>query len=157
LTVLSQQQLAADARHCAAQAATSQIRQLSEQVREAELIAAAATATSAASTGAQSERQRLRAEADARAATVADLEGQARQAADGQEPAREVVAAADAVVEEADQLLAAAQQRAETGRRVVDQLFRRDEAERLTARLAKIDAAQCDRDRICDELFAISL
>jgi AAA ATPase domain len=157
LAELSRQQLAVDARHSAAQAAAGQIGQLTEQVREAELVAAAAMATSAASTGAHTERRRLRAEADARAATVAALEVEARQAADAQETAREVVAAADAVVEETNQLLAAAQQRAETARRIVEALSRRDEAERLTARLAKIDTAQRDRDRICDELSAILL
>jgi hypothetical protein len=155
LAELSRQQLAVDARHRAAQAAAGQIGQLSEQVREAELIAAAATATSAASAGAHTERRRLRAEADARAATVAALEAEAREAADARDTAREVVVAADAAVEEANQLLAAAQQRAETARRIVEQLSRRDDAERLTTRLARIDTAQHDRDRICDELSAI--
>jgi hypothetical protein len=157
LAELSRQQLAVDARHSAAQAAAGQIGQLSGHVREAELVAAAATATSAASTGAHTERRRLRAEADARAATLAALEAEARQTTDAQETAREVAAAADAVVEEANQLLAAARQRAETARRIVEELSRREEAERLTARLAKIDTAQRDRDRICDELSAISL
>jgi hypothetical protein len=157
LAELSRRQLAADARHSAAQAAAGQIGRLTEQVREAELVAAAATATSTASTGAHTERRRLRAEGDARLATVAALEAEAAQAAEAQETAREVVAAADAVVEEADQRLAAAQQRAETARRTVEELSRRDEAERLTARLAKIDTAQRDCDRICDELSAIFL
>jgi energy-coupling factor transporter ATP-binding protein EcfA2 len=157
LAELSRHQLAADVRHSAAQAAAGQIGQLTEQVREAELVAAAAAATSAASTGVHAERRRLRAEADERAAKVVALEAEAREAADAQQTAREVVAAADVVVQEANQLLAAAQQRAETARRIVGELFRRDAAERLTARLAKIDAAQRDRDRICDELSAISL
>jgi AAA ATPase domain len=157
LAELSQQQLAAGARHSAAQAAAGQIAQLTEQLREAELIAAAATATSAASTGAHTERRRLRAEADTRAATVSALEAEAREAAEAQETAREVAKAADAVVDEANQLLAAAQQRAETARRIVEELARREESERLAARLAKIDTTQRDRDRICDELSAISL
>jgi AAA ATPase-like protein len=157
LAELSQQQLVADARQSAAQAAAEHIGQLTEHVREAELVAAAATATSAASTGAHTERRRLRAEADTRAATVLALEAEACEAADAQETAREVVAAADAAVEEANQLLAAAQQRAETARRIVEELSRRDEAGRLTARLAKIDTAELDRDRVCGELSEISM
>ncbi|MGC2799982.1 MAG: hypothetical protein WA290_26310, partial [Mycobacterium sp.] len=65
--------------------------------------------------------------------------------------------AADAVAEEAGQLLAAARQRAETARRVVDQLARREETARLATRLAKIDAALGDRDRIGEELSTIAL
>ncbi|MGB7147160.1 ATP-binding protein, partial [Mycobacterium sp.] len=68
-----------------------------------------------------------------------------------------VTVAADAVAEEAGQLLAAARQRAETARRVVDQLARREETARLATRLAKIDAALGDRDRIGEELSTIAL
>jgi AAA ATPase domain len=157
LADLAPLQQAAAVRRAAAQAAADKIAQLIEQVREAELIAAAAAATSTSSQGAHTERQRLRAETDTRAATVATLEAQAGEAAEAQATAQEVTVAADAVVEDANQRLSAAQQRAETARRIVDELARRDEADRLTARLAKIDAAQRDRDLICDELSAIAL
>jgi hypothetical protein len=157
LAELSQHQQVAGVRQTAAQAAADKIAQLTEQLREAELIAAAATATSAASTGAHTERLRLRAETDSRTATVATLEAEAREAADVQATARDVTVAADGVVEEASQLLAAAQERAETARRVVDELARREETERLATRLAKIDAALRDRDRIGEELSAIAL
>jgi AAA ATPase domain len=157
LTELSPLQHAAGVRQTAARAAADKIAQLSEQVREAELIAAAATATSTASTNAHTERLRLRAETDTRAATVANLESEAGAAAEAQAMAREVTVAADAVVAEASRLLAAAQQRAETARHAVDELARRDEADRLATRLAKIDAAQRDRDLISDELSTIAL
>ena len=62
-----------------------------------------------------------------------------------------------AVVEQADQLLVAAQQRAETARRVVDELARREETQRLAARLTKIDAALRDRDGIAQELSTIAV
>ncbi|MGB6208383.1 AAA family ATPase, partial [Mycobacterium sp.] len=150
-------QQAAALRQAAAQAAADKIAQLTEQMKEADLVAAAAKASSAASTGAHSERLRLRAENDTRAATVATLEAEAREAAEARGLAQEVTAAADAVVEEANQLFTAAQQRAETARHVVDELARRDEAEKLTGRLAKIDGAQRDRDVICDELSTIAL
>jgi hypothetical protein len=157
LAELSQHQQVAGVRQIAAQAAADKIAQRTEQLREAELIAAAATATSAASTGAHTERLRLRVETDSRTATVATLEAEAREAVDAEATARDVTVAADGVVEEASQLLAAAQQRAETARRVVDELARREETERLATRLAKIDAALRDRDRIGEELSTIAL
>lgn len=157
LAELSPLQQAATVRQTAAQAAAEEIGQLTKQVREAELIAAAANATSTASTGAHTERLRLRAETDTRAATVATLEAEAGTAAEAQATAQEVTVAADAVVEEAEQRFVAAQQRAETARRVVDELARRDEADRLTARVGKIDAAQRDHDLVCAELSAITL
>ncbi|MBV8178427.1 MAG: AAA family ATPase, partial [Mycobacterium sp.] len=157
LAELSPLQRAAGVRQSAAQAAADKIAQLTEQVKEAELIAAAATANSTSSQSALTERQRLRAETDTRAATVATLEAQTHEAAEAQARAQEVTVAADAVVAEADQLLGAARQRAENARRIVDELVRRGEADRLAARLAKIDAAQRDRDLICDELSAIAL
>jgi AAA ATPase domain len=157
LAELSPLQQAAAVRQAAAQAAADQIAQLTEQVKEAELIAAAATATSTASQGAHTERLRLRAETDTRATAVATLEAEAQQAAEAQATAKEVTAAADVLVQEADQLLTAAQQRADNARRLVDELARRDEADRLATRLGKIDAAQRDHDLICDELSAITL
>ncbi|MGC1739162.1 AAA family ATPase [Mycobacterium sp.] len=157
LAELSQQQQVAGARQTAAQAVAAKVAQLAEQVREAKLIATAATATSVTSTGAHTERLRLRTETDTRTATVATLEAEAREAADAQATARDVTVAADAVAEEAGQLLAAARQRAETARRVVDQLARREETARLATRLAKIDAALGDRDRIGEELSTIAL
>jgi uncharacterized protein YhaN len=126
-------------------------------VKEAELIAVAATATSTASQGAHTERLRLRAETDTRATAVATLEAEAQQAAEAQATAKEVTVAAEALVEEANQLLTAAQRRADGARRIVDELARRDEADRLASRLGKIDAAQRDHDLICDELSAMTM
>jgi AAA ATPase domain len=157
LAELSPLQHAAGIRQSAAQAAADKIAQLTEQVKEAELIAAAAIANRTSSQGAHTERLRLRAETDTRAAAVAALEAEAQQAAEAQATAHEVTVAADALVTEAEQLFAAAQLRAETARRIVDELGRRDEADRLAGRLAKIDAAQRDRDLICTELSAIAL
>jgi len=56
-----------------------------------------------------------------------------------------------------NQLLADAQQRVETARRVVDELSSRDETQRVAARLAKIDAALRDRDGIAHELSIIAV
>jgi hypothetical protein len=157
LAELAQRQQEASARQTAAQAAADAIAQLTEHVREAELIAAAATATSTASTAAHTERERLRTETDSRTAAVAALEGEALEASQAHATARDVTVEADAVVEQANQLLADAQQRVETARRVVDELACRDETQRLSARLTKIDAALRDRDGIAHELSTIAV
>jgi hypothetical protein len=157
LADLAQRQQEASARQTAAQAAADAIAALAEHVREAELIATAATATSTASTAARTERERLRDETDSRTAAVAALEAETREAAEAQAMARDVATEADAVVEQANQSLADAQQRVETARRVVGELARRDETQRLTARLTKIDAALRDRDGIAHELSTIAL
>jgi hypothetical protein len=157
LAEVAQRQQEASARQTAAQAAADAIAQLTEQVREAELIAAAATATSGASTALFAERQRLRTETDSRTAAVAAFDVEAREAAEAHAMARDVAVEADAVVEQANQALAAAVERVETARRVVDELARRDETQRLAGRLAKIDAAQRDRDGIVQELSTIAM
>ncbi|BCQ08225.1 putative protein [Mycobacterium heckeshornense] len=152
LAELSRRQHDAEARHCAARAAAARITELTEQLREARLIATAAAATSTASNAVHGERLRLRAEIDARTAAIASLETELRQAADAQSTAREAVAAADAAVEQAGEDLAAARRRVDTARHALETLSERAEANRLAAQLAKIEAAHRDRDRICAEL-----
>ena len=157
LAALSPEQQAADARQTAARAAADTIAQLIEHVSQAELVAAAAAATSIASTGAHAERLRLRTETDTRTTTVATLEAEAGEAAEARATARDVTVEADAFVEQAGQLLAAARQRVETARRVVDDLARREETQRLATKLAKIDTALLDRQVIAQELSTIAL
>jgi energy-coupling factor transporter ATP-binding protein EcfA2 len=157
LAELSEQRQAAGARQAVAQAAADAIARLTEQVREAELIAAAATATSTASTAAQTERTRLRTENDARTASVAALEDEAREITEAQAIARDVTVEADDGVERADQALAAAEQRAESARRRVEDLARREETQRLAAKLTKIDAALSERDAVARELSTIAV
>jgi len=157
LAELTEQRQASVARQAAAQAAADAIARLTEQVREAELIAAAATANSTASTAAHTERARLRTENDSRAVAVAALEDEAREATEARAMARDVTVDADAAVESADQALVAAQQRAETARRLVDDLARRDETLRLASKLTKIDAALGERDEVARELSTIAL
>src|ERR1700742_4271860 len=132
LAELAQQQQEARARQTAAQAAADAIAELAEQVREAELIAAAATATSGASTALLTERVRLGTETDSRSAAVAALEAESSGAAEAHAMARDVTIEADAVVEQANQALEAAVERVETARRVVDELARRDETQRVS-------------------------
>jgi AAA ATPase domain len=157
LAELTEQRQVAGTRQTAAQVAADAIARLTEQVREAELMAAAATATSTASTAAQTERARLRTENDLRTAAVAALEDEAREATEAQTVAGDVTVEADDGVERADHALAAAQQRAETARRLVDDLARREETQRLAAKLTKIDAALSERDAVVKELSTIAV
>lgn len=149
---LSQQRIAAGPRLAAARTAADRIAELTNQTREARLVAAAAAATNAAAAAAHDERLRLLAEIDTRTATVAAAEAKAQEAAEARATARAAAEASAAAVEEANQLLTYLQRRAESARRAVDRLAAREEADRLSARLTKIDAIQRDRDRICAEL-----
>ncbi|MGO9385328.1 MAG: AAA family ATPase [Mycobacterium sp.] len=149
---LSQQRIIAGPRLVAAEAAAHRITELTNQAHEAKLVGAAAAATSAAATGAHSGRSRLLAEIDTRTAAVAAAAAEAHQAADAQATAHADAEASATAVEEAAAALADLQRRAESARRTVDQLAAREEADRLSARLAKIAAIERDRDRLCAEL-----
>ncbi|OJZ69296.1 hypothetical protein BRW65_23380 [Mycobacterium paraffinicum] len=154
---LSQQRIAASPRLTAAQEAAEKVAELTGQAREAELIATAAAATSAAATTARNSRLQLLAEINTRAATVAAAEAQAQDAADAHAKAQAEAQAADVAARQAAEAVADLQHRAESARRTVAQLADREEAERLIARLAKIDAIQRDRDRVCAELGEIAI
>ncbi len=140
---LSQLGLAAGPRLAVAQAAADKISALTRQAREAKLVADAAAATNAASAAAHTGRLRLTTEIETRATAIAAAEKEAQEAVDAQSAARADAEAADAGVEEATQTLTTAQRCVELAR--------------LTARLAKIDAIQRDRDRVCAELTAVTL
>ncbi|WIM89805.1 AAA family ATPase [Candidatus Mycobacterium wuenschmannii] len=157
LAELAERRAVAATRHAAAQAAADAIARLTEQVREAELIAAAATAESAASTAEHAERVRLRGENDSRSAAVAGLTDEAREATEAQALARDVTVDADAAVEQADLGMVAARERADGARQQVDDLARREETQRLTGKLAKIDAALRERDAVAAELSVITV
>ncbi|UGT92673.1 AAA family ATPase [Mycobacterium ostraviense] len=154
---LSQQHRNAGPRLAAAQAAADKIAALTNEEREAKLVAAAAAAAGAASTTAHAERLALAADVDARAATFAALQVEAHQAVAEQASAAAAAAVCDAAVEEAIQVLTAAQARAESARRSLDQIVEREEADRLGARLARIDAIYRERDRVCAELSAVTV
>lgn len=154
---LSRQHRNAGPRLAAAQAAADKIAALTNEEREAKLVAAAAAAAGAASTAAHAERLALVADVDARAATVAALQVEAHQAVAEQASAAEAAAICDAAVAEAIQVLTAAQARAESARRSLDQIVGREEADRLSTRLARIDAIHRERDRACAELSEVTV
>jgi AAA domain len=140
---LSQLRLAAGPRFAVAQAAGDKIAALTRQAREAKLVADAAAATNAASAAAHTGRLRLVTEIEARATAIAAAEAETQQAIDAESTARADAEAADAAAEQATQVFTAAQQRVELTR--------------LTAQLAKVDAIQRDRDRVCTELTTVTV
>lgn len=154
---LSQLRLAAGPRLAVAQAAADKAAELTRQVREAKLVAAAAAATSAAADAAHTGRSRLVAEIETRTAAVVAADTEARQAAEAQTAAQADAEMAGAAVQEATRVLADVARRVESARRAVDQLAERDEIDRLSARLAKIDAVRRDRDRVAAELSEVVL
>ncbi|MFZ1178758.1 MAG: AAA family ATPase [Mycobacterium sp.] len=154
---LSQQWIAAGPRLAAARAAADKIAELTSQAREAKLVATAAAATSVAAAVAQKGRLQLLAEIDSRTATIAAAEAEAQEAAEAQSAARADAEAADAAVQHATEVLAELQGRVESVRRIVDQLADCEEADRLSARLAKIDVIEQECDRVCAELTAIAV
>ncbi|MDD4867301.1 MAG: AAA family ATPase [Mycobacterium sp.] len=154
---LSQQRIAAAPRLAAAQAAADQVAELTGQAREANLVAAAAAATSDAATTAHSGRLRLLGEIDSRTRAVADAEARLRDAAAVESAARAEAQAADATLEKTAGALAVLQRRTESARRTVARLADREQADRLGARLARIEAARRQHDRVCAELRGVAL
>lgn len=157
VTELTQQYAAVGPRLATAQAAADGIAALLDEVREAQLIAAAAAATSTASSAAHAGRLALITEIDSRAAAIATLVAQAQEAAGQQAAAARDAAACDAAVGETLEILAATQDRAEAARRTLDRIAERDEAQRLSARLTKIDGIERDLVPLCTELDGIVL
>ncbi|MEY8015176.1 AAA family ATPase [Mycobacterium servetii] len=154
---LSQERMAAGRRLAAARDAADRVAELTGQAREAGLVAAAAGATRDAAAAAHEGRVRLLSEIASRTATVSAAEAAAREAAEAQAVAREAAGAADAAAEAATQSLLDLQRRVDAARRTVAGLAEREEADRLRARLAKIEALQADRDRTCAQLSAVAV
>jgi hypothetical protein len=147
----------ASKRLTAARAAAETVAALTQQLKQAEVVAEAADATLAASTAALTERRRLRADIDERSAAIADLETAAAEAAEELAAATEVQEVAAAAADEARTAVEASQTRVDAARRAVEQLSDRDEADRLAARLTKIDVAQRELERIDRGLAGIAV
>ena len=157
LVRLSFERTEATERLASARAAADKIAALVRQVKEAELVAATAEARCSGSAKAVLDRRRLRADIDERAAAIVELEAAAAATAEEVAAAAEVGEAADTAAETARTSVERGRDRVESARRIVDRLADRDEADRLSARLAKIVATQRDLQRIDAELAEISL
>lgn len=140
-----------------AQASATAVAELTEELRSAQLIASAAEATCTVAAAAHAERLRLRADVDARAATGVELEAAAAEAARAESSGRAVLSAAEEAVVVAVDSLSSAVDRADAARRTVAQLSDRDEADRLTSRLARIAAAQHELDDVAAQLMTATV
>jgi len=154
---LSQLRLAAGPRLAVARAAADKIAELTRQAREATLVAAAAAATNAAAAAAHNGRLRLLTDIETRAATIAAAEAEVQQAANAQSSACAAAEVADAAVADATHVSVVAQRRVDCARRTLDQIAEREEADRLKARLAKIDTLARDRESVCAELSTVAI
>jgi AAA ATPase-like protein len=144
LAELAAARAAANQRLTKAHAAADAVAELTAELKEAEVILSAATATADASAAAISERQRLDTEVENRVRAVAELDARAADAAENESIARAVHDDVAAAAERSAATLQQAQVRAEAARVTFDRLSDRDEANRLAARLVKVDAARRD-------------
>lgn len=147
----------AAARCVAAEKAAVHIGELRDQLRTAQGALKAATATETATVAAHRERLRLRADLDARTAAVTAAAAAAVEAAESEAVSRDMVTEADAAAAAAATDLAAAQECIDAARHAVAQLTDRDEADRLAARLARIDGLTCEHAEVCAQLAPITL
>src|SRR4051812_9765463 len=157
LSLLADERADAAKRLAEARAAAEAVAALTQQLKQAEVVAAAADATLTASVAALTERRRLRADIDQRTAATAELEAASAEALEELATATEVQEAADAAAEDARAAVEASQARVEAARRVVEQAPARDEATRPKTRLARLDAARRELDRVSHELAGIAL
>ncbi len=157
LARLAAQRAEATKRLTTARAAADAVAELTRQLKQAEVVAAAADATHSASVAALTERRRLRADIDGRAEAIAGVEAAAAEAAEEDTTAREVHEAADAAAEEAHAAVQTCQARVDAARRAVERVSDRDEADRVATRLSRVDAAQRELDTVERELAGIAL
>ena len=157
LTRLAGERADAAKRLAEARVAAEAVAAVTQQLKQAEVVASAADATHSAAVAALTERRRLRADIDQRSAAITELEAAASEAAEDLATATEVQEAAEAAAEQARAAVEASQALVETARRAVERATDRDEADRLEARLAKLDAARRQLDGVERELAGIAL
>lgn len=145
----------AAARCAAAESAAGRIEVLREQLHTAQLELEAARVKETAAAAAQRERLRLRAEIETRSAALTAAAAAADEAVDAEALGRETVAAAEEAAAVAAEELLAAQERADGARRTAAALADRDEADKLAARLTKIDSLTREHTEVCAQLTPI--
>src|SRR6185312_11509308 len=155
LAGLAAERDAANQRLTDARAASAVVTQLTAELTQAEVMSSAAAAKAEASAAAVSERRRLEDEVEERVRAVAALDAEAAAAGEEQSVAREVNDAAAAAAITSAAALQQTQADVDAARATFDRLSDRDEANRLAARLAKIDARAGDLDRAEQQLTAI--
>lgn len=141
LAVVVADRAAATARVDRARAASDAVAQVAGRLHHARQLADAARSTHEAALAAAAERTRLCADVDRETRAIADLETALGLAVAEHDAARLAHESAAAAATAATTDVEAARQRVDAARVVVEQTARRAEADRLRARLEKIDAA----------------
>jgi CBS domain-containing protein len=154
---LTEERADAAKRLTVARTAAEAVAALTQQLKQAEVVASAADATHSAAVAALTERRRLRADIDERTSAISELEAAAAEALDELTTTTEVQEAAEAAAAEARAAVQAGQARVDAARRLVERVSDRDEANRLETRLAKLDAALRESGRVERELAGIVL
>jgi hypothetical protein len=144
-------------RLAAAQEAQSVVAELADQLGQARLVATAAAATSSNSALANGQRQQLIADAQRRAATLAQAQSELAAAEGGDAEARQESDAAAKTAELAAAAFAAAQERLDAARLTADACVARDDADRLAAKVTKIEDAERNLAELDAALAAITL
>jgi hypothetical protein len=137
----------------AAQAAAATVATLTERLGQARALAEATQTAHAASVAAVEERASLTADVEVRAGDVVDLTASVQRAVEQQASAAAVSAAAAAAAEAARVAAEASDVRVQDARQFIDAITRRDEADRLTKRIAKIDGLRAEL-RASDQALA---
>ncbi|MCW2686747.1 MAG: hypothetical protein JWR37_1637 [Mycobacterium sp.] len=157
LRQLDEARQSAAGRLTAARTAADAVAELTDRLRQAQLVATAADATLSACTAALTERRRLRADVDGRAQAITDLDAAVQEADEAEATAREVREAAEEAAEQFRAALESARAQVDSARAAVDRVSDRDEADRLSSRLLKIDAARRELERVETALGEIML
>lgn len=145
------------ARVAAATTAAQQLAALITGLDEAEAKAQIARAAADAAGKALADRRELAAEVTRRASALQDAETVTEAAAAESENATAAAETATAAAAAADRARLGATEIAEAARAVLERLRRREEADRLTGRLAEIDTTAAQLQAVDTELSAITM
>lgn len=144
---------ATEERVSAARQAAAAVAELTRERDTARVLADAATATHTASSAAVNERRRLRAAIDERSRSAAELIAVAAESAQTHAAAQQAAEAAEAAAEQARAVADGAAVAVDAARTDLAHLVARDEADRITSQLVKLDVAHAELAEIDRELF----
>ncbi|MET0450560.1 MAG: AAA family ATPase [Mycobacterium sp.] len=140
-----------------AQAAADTVKQLTDRLTAARAVAEGAAMTQAASDAALGERRRLRGELDERAATIEGLTSSAESTSRDEARAAADAASAAAATEVARAVLEERRVALDAARAVAELITRRDEANKLTAKLTRVEIVDRELADVTEELGRITL
>jgi len=141
----------------AARAAAEAVERFTKRLKDVRVLAEAAKSTHAAAVSALDERRRMRADVDERTAKLAELEQSALTADAERIVAGRAREAADAAAAQARTVVVSCQARVDAARATAEQIVDRDEAQRLTTRLTRIDASDEQLRDVERELAGITV